>query len=361
MVVKDFYLNETEVTIYDGNAVARGRVDTNGARDYALCSDIDLCLMGNYGNNDVIWESSNPLVATVEDGQIFAQGYGIATITATCLGRTYECKVYVKEIRSYFWIELDDAKSSLKSYWSYDHTFAAVEDSKIKYKLVEIEYNENGEKVYEEDITTQVNFTVYDPKVFKIEHKKGVVTVLSETTDGSFDGADTRYFAYLSTHDIYSEGDNQESISEYQKHFQAVRLTIFSRKIEDALRNIYVEPNSEYTVSVDDSIELHIKGVEDVGSFDGTDVFISGDISYFLATADKFKSYSSDETVLQLVASYGPTGTAIEDYDSTDPSAVRGAIHYLGNVEYKALKQGKATITFKYGDLIVKEIEVTVE
>ena len=54
-----------------------------------------LSITGEYKNEVVIWESSDPTVATVEDGRITPLKIGTTTITATRGGKTASCEVNV--------------------------------------------------------------------------------------------------------------------------------------------------------------------------------------------------------------------------------------------------------------------------
>ncbi len=59
--------------------------------------------------SEVSWETSQKSAATVKKGKVTAKKPGTATITATCNGKEYKCKVTVKEFESAF-----DAVANMK-------------------------------------------------------------------------------------------------------------------------------------------------------------------------------------------------------------------------------------------------------
>ena len=53
------------------------------------------CIALDVGAQGAAWASSNPAVATVENGAVTAQGAGVAVITATLNGKSASCTVAV--------------------------------------------------------------------------------------------------------------------------------------------------------------------------------------------------------------------------------------------------------------------------
>ena len=93
-------LNKKKVTVYAGNAYKLKLKKASG---------------------EITWASSKTSVATVKNGKITAKKAGKATITATYKGKTYKCKVTVKEFESSF-----DAVANMKIGWNLGNYFDAT-------------------------------------------------------------------------------------------------------------------------------------------------------------------------------------------------------------------------------------------
>ena len=61
----------------------------------------------NATNQNITWKSSNPAVATVENGVVTALSEGITIITATINGYSTTCKVTVTDIYTPIWEQID--------------------------------------------------------------------------------------------------------------------------------------------------------------------------------------------------------------------------------------------------------------
>ncbi|MCR4837802.1 MAG: Ig-like domain-containing protein [Eubacterium sp.] len=69
-----------------------------GSICYSAWISTKLELKNYTGNGKIQWKTSNSRIVKVDqDGNVSSVAYGKATVTATCEGKTYKCKVTYKE------------------------------------------------------------------------------------------------------------------------------------------------------------------------------------------------------------------------------------------------------------------------
>ena len=322
-----YSISETSMTFYLGDVIEKY---TNFSPDPLSFEPFWLGTTAslNILNNETVcpgvqWRSSNTSVAKVDArGGVEPVGYGTATITGTYGGRSFNCTVYVKEIRFYFWLEYTGDQEH--SHWAWYSMCCPAVGQSVPYKLIEITYGTDQKEVSRRDVTSVYTLSAECPDYIQIE--EGRIKALKPGSNQD-DGTSGVYFVFDNTGVSY---------------VQMIRFHVFTsdRFEKEFIKNLSV---------LDDGSTLSLRPAVYAGIFTNDDEFIvDGDWSFYGYTTKEltWKSLTEDLVTIDQIRGSEPNHVY---------STIWYSVHKSGTARVAVLLDGKEIKTYsfaveKYGD-----------
>ena len=303
---EEIELNHKELHFYKGSIICSGWTKTR------------LRLLNFTGDkNDISWSSSNDSIVYVDDeGNVTPVKNGRGVITATYNGKEYKCQVDIKDVRFYVWHEYPGEPQS--SRWVWNNVDLISVGQTIKYKFVELTYDEQGNLESEKDVTDQILLEKKSDDYLKISN--GTMTALKNGANQENEESKLYYY-FKNTNVDYD---------------QYIFMNIFTTTMESCNKETTIVDNSYKGV-------LTFKSSANSGFFTLDDQFMhSGDWFFYKCKNSDIIWKTSDESVIKFNNQTGCTPN-----------------HIYSQVEYEVLKTGKATISVYYRNnlLCQKEFE----